>query len=300
MELYQINVAVATLWTSKDSARKIDVDAITNPVDIPKWLNSLTYETKLDLCNDNLVQSQVLLGEEAQVIEIDGDWAFCVIPSQSSKKDDRGYPGWIPLNQLRKKEEEENNYDQVAVVCQPTATLYEKPGNKWMEVSYQTKLPIVETLEEYSKVKVPSGYAYLKNEDIHIFKINEAPRQNGEIIIREAEKFIGLPYLWGGMSGFGFDCSGFSYTMCNAAGYIIARDAHEQADGGIDVDLQQIQPGDLLFFAYEEGKGHIHHVAIYYGEGEMIHSPNTGKSIVIEEIAGTYEKELCAARRYWI
>ncbi|QQZ08345.1 C40 family peptidase [Heyndrickxia vini] len=300
MELYQINVAVATLWTSKDSARQIDVDAISNPVDIPKWLHSLTYDTKLDLCNDNLVQSQVLLGEEVQVLEINGDWAFCVIPSQLSKKDDRGYPGWIPLNQLMKKEEEEDKFDQVAVVYQPIATLYKDPNNKWMEVSYQTALPIVEIREDYIKVKVPSGYGYLKNEDIHIFKANEIPKQNGEFIIHEAEKFIGLPYLWGGMSGFGFDCSGFSYSMCKAAGRIIARDAHEQADGGINVEIQHIQPGDLLFFAYDEGKGHIHHVAIYYGEGKMIHSPNTGKSIVIEEIAGTYKKELCAASRYWI
>lgn len=102
------------------------------------------------------------------------------------------------------------------------------------------------------------------------------------------------------MSSFGFDCSGFSYTMCKANGYIIPRDAHDQAASGEKVELHQLEPGDLLFFAYEEGKGSLHHVGIYYGDGKLLHSPNTGKTIEILEMAGTiYEKELCAARRYF-
>ena len=63
--------------------------------------------------------------------------------------------------------------------------------------------------------------------------------------------------------------------MCKANGYIIPRDAHDQAEAGKRIALNEMEPGDLLFFAYEEGKGSIHHVGIYYGEGKLIHSPNT-------------------------
>ncbi|MGE8205091.1 NlpC/P60 family protein [Heyndrickxia sp. NPDC080065] len=300
METYQINVAVATLWTSKESARDIDGDAISNPVHIHQWLKSLTYETRLDLCNSNLVQSQVLFGEEVEVIEMDGDWASVVIPSQPSKKDKRGYPGWINLNQLIKKEEKlKLEQEKVAIICQPTAILFESPDVKWMQLSYQTSLPVIEIQAHYVKVKVPTGFGYLLKEDIHIQEANRIPKRNGDSIVKEAEKFLGLPYLWGGMSSYGYDCSGFSHTMCKANGYLIARDAHEQAQDGVDISLQDLEPGDLLFFAYEEGKGFIHHVAIYYGNGQMIHAPNTGKSVEIVKIEGVYEKELCIARRYW-
>ncbi len=59
-----------------------------------------------------------------------------------------------------------------------------------------------------------------------------------------------------------------------------------------------MKAGDLLFFAYEEGKGAIHHVGLYVGGGKMLHSPKTGKSIEILTLKETiYEKELCAVRR---
>lgn len=86
-----------------------------------------------------------------------------------------------------------------------------------------------------------------------------------------------------------------------ATGRAIARDAHEQAKGGTTVPLGSIVPGDLLFFAHEEGKGVIHHVGIYAGEGKLLHSPKTGRPVELLDMEGTiYEKELCGARRYWM
>lgn len=90
--------------------------------------------------------------------------------------------------------------------------------------------------------------------------------------------------------------------MLKANGFIIPRDAADQATAGIEVDKDKAeswQVGDLLFFAYEEGKGRLHHVGIYYGNGLMIHSPTPGKAVEIIELAGTvHEKELCAVRRF--
>ncbi|MFC3884084.1 NlpC/P60 family protein [Bacillus songklensis] len=298
--VYLVDAAVATIWTNPDSPRGIDQGAVSNPVLLREWLDSLTFEALLDLCNSNLVQSQALCGQEVMVLEEKGDWVLVVVPEQPSSKNSHGYPGWMPKGQLKKKEEDYTG-NGVAVVTSPTSLLYHDDGSSWMELSFQTRLPLVEESEDWVKVKTPSGTGLLRKDGTAVYaSVVEIPKGNGQQIVEAGKAFLDLPYLWGGMSGFGFDCSGFSYAMCKANGYIIPRDAHDQAKEGENVALDQLKPGDLLFFAYDEGKGAIHHVGIYYGNGQMIHSPKTGKTIEVIDLKDTiYERELCAARRYW-
>lgn len=88
--------------------------------------------------------------------------------------------------------------------------------------------------------------------------------------------------------------------MHRAAGLVIPRDASDQAKSGTAIEREDLEPGDLLFFAYEQGQGYVHHVAIYYGDGQMIHAPKTGKTVEIITLRGTdYETEYWGARRYW-
>ncbi|WP_210366587.1 C40 family peptidase [Bacillus sp. REN3] len=297
-----VNVPVATLWTEPESAREIDHEAISIPVDLDAWLNKLTYEPRLQLCDNNLVQSQVLFGEIVLIVDEKDGWAKVVVPSQPSGKDTRGYPGWIPKVQLIQQSDWYIKDGPVAVITSKEALLYSEKEEQLLKLSYQTILPAIEDAVDRIRVKTPTGIGILRREDIAIYPSERSiPKQNGESIVNEGKQFVGLPYLWGGMSSFGYDCSGFSYNMCRANGYIIPRDAHEQAAAGNRVELTEIQPGDLLFFAYQEGKGKIHHVGIYYGDGKLLHSPSTGKNIEVIRLEGTiYEKELCAARRYWI
>ncbi|PWW20038.1 NlpC/P60 family protein [Cytobacillus oceanisediminis] len=296
-----VSVPVATLWTAFDSSRDIDREAVSNPVDLDSWLEKLTYEPRLELCDGNLVQSQVLYGQEVIVLEEKGDWARVIVPDQSSSKDERGYPGWIPKAQLVQKKDWGHDDSKVAVVQKKKAELYSEGQKRELILSYQTVLPVIKVDSEWITVQTPSGESLLKAEDVSVYEsMDSVPKGNGKDIVAAGEQFLNLPYLWGGMSSFGYDCSGFSYSMCKANGYIIPRDAHDQAEAGKPVELGALKPGDLLFFAYEEGKGKLHHVGIYYGKGKLLHSPNTGKTIEIIDLKGTiYEKELCAARRYW-
>ncbi|MCQ2009102.1 NlpC/P60 family protein [Sporolactobacillus sp. STSJ-5] len=88
--------------------------------------------------------------------------------------------------------------------------------------------------------------------------------------------------------------------MFYAGGYLIPRDADDQSILGKAVSFENVLPGDLLFFAYERGKGYVHHVGIYVGNGKMIHSPTPGAIISITELKESkYEEELCTIRRYW-
>jgi len=297
---YYVCVAVATVWTSYDSCREIDDNATSVPVKLDKWLEQLTYTRRLELCEKNLVQTQLLLGEEVYVTERKGKWAKIVIPSQFSSKDERGYPGWVPSHQLISQAEYSPLNKPTAVVTAAIATL--QLAEEALQISYQTQLPLLKEDKEWLEVQTPVGSGKIKRQDAVVIedRNRKATKGTGDMIIAAGEQFLNLPYLWGGMSAWGYDCSGFAYATHKANGYLIPRDATDQARRGKEVGLDSIQPGDLLFFAHEKGEGSIHHVGIWYGNGKMLHSPKTGKTVEIIELKGTlYEEELCAARRYY-
>ncbi|MGN7372810.1 C40 family peptidase [Bacillus halotolerans] len=285
--------AVANIWTAPDTPRPFDQTMLDPTVSIREWLNSMTYDQRLGLCTDNVIQTQVLFGEEVLVTAEQDEWVSVVVPGQSSRKDKRGYPGWMKKNQLKNTNLPQSNH--TVAITKPTAFLYGDTGDKEIELSFLTALPLIEEENGFFKVATPFGDRLLRQTDAALVQNKKG---TAEDIIQTGASFLGLPYLWGGISGFGFDCSGFMYSVFKANGYRIPRDAGDQAKTGKEVPLHDIGAGDLLFFAYEEGNGAIHHVGLSIGDGKMLHSPKTGKSIEIITLKDTgYEKELCAARR---
>ncbi len=113
----------------------------------------------------------------------------------------------------------------------------------------------------------------------------------GQAIVTDAERYLGVPYVWGGTSPqTGFDCSGLVQHVFGDLGVTIPRTADEQAQVGTPVaSLADAQPGDLLFF--EPGQngapaGEPGHVAIYIGNGQMIAAPETGENVQIQAVPG--------------
>lgn len=289
-----IAVSVANLWTNPNSSRQVDIPIVANPSDPTRWVHELSHTDRLELHENNLLQSQVLFGTTVWETERKGDWVKVVIPSQSTPKNPHGYPGWIPARQLAGPLPQ---LDHMIVVRAKHSTLLIEDTNEEVQLSFLTKLPLIEDLGTAFTVLTPLGRGRVSKSESCL--LTEST-QDGEALITFAEQFIGLDYLWGGMSSWGYDCSGFAYNMHLAGGYVIPRDASAQALEGKSIRLDQAKPGDLLFFAYENGKGRVHHVGFYYGEGQMLHAPKTGKQIELLDLAGTvYEKELCAVRRYW-
>jgi cell wall-associated NlpC family hydrolase len=109
-------------------------------------------------------------------------------------------------------------------------------------------------------------------------------------ILRTAECFLGVPYLWGGTTADGIDCSGFTQLVYRLNGVGLDRDADQQAVEGRSVS--SARPGDLFFFGDER----ITHTAIATGEREFLHAPQSGA--VVERATLTPARNLRAIRRY--
>ena len=100
-----------------------------------------------------------------------------------------------------------------AVIKKPTSWLYddEQLQEKFMEVSYNTRLPVVSQEGGATQIATPSdGEKWISSEEIAVFQSEQdIPKPTGETLVQSGEQFLSLPYLWAGTSGFGFDCSGF-------------------------------------------------------------------------------------------
>ena len=196
--------------------------------------------------------------------------------------------------------------DSVNVRSGPS-TQYQSYG----KVNYGETAVVLSFEDGWYKVEYPlaeSGVAYISADYVSLTPPAErantpvsfgdsATLSAGERVVKVAEQFLGLPYVYGGSTPAGFDCSGFTSYVFKQFGYNLNRSSYQQINNGIPVSKSELIPGDLVLFK-RQGASRIHHVGIYVGNGMMIHSPQTGDVIKYTSIvSGYYNNCYYAARR---
>jgi gamma-D-glutamyl-L-lysine dipeptidyl-peptidase len=293
-----VDVSVATAWVKPWYPRGVDKPALGNPAHPGAWVRDMSLAQKRWLVGR--LETQATYGTKVIVTGHWRNWTHVAIPSQPTNRDSRGYPGWIPTVQLTSTAPA--GAATVAVIRPATAWLWSSwngagvAGSRVMLASYGTSLPVVTAAPAYVKVRLIGGRAAaVRRADVVLHAAGASWGATRARVVAEARKFLGLPYLWAGVSGFGFDCSGFTYSVYRAYGLTLSRDADQQAVHGKPVARSALRPGDLVFFR-GSASGTISHVGMYVGGGKMINAPNTAARIRIEPIASF--AYYAGARRY--
>jgi cell wall-associated NlpC family hydrolase len=119
----------------------------------------------------------------------------------------------------------------------------------------------------------------------------------GPSAARAALAFLGVPYLWGGESPAGFDCSGLVHYVYARLGVVLPRVAEDQARVGAPVTRPAIRPGDAVFFA--DASGYVHHEGLALGGDLFVHAPHTGDVVRVSSLSEPYyARQFAGARRY--
>jgi len=226
---------------------------------------------------DSEVVSQAIYGSNIGILEERSGWAHV------RTADD--YKGWMEASSFRRLKPGEGRYamgGNVVDISSLFANIYRERDatthQPLMTVPFETKLEVMvesERQERWIQIRLADGRAgWVQRGDVAA----DTKRLDAAQTIALADWFVGLPYLWGGTSTFGFDCSGFTQMLCRRRGVVMPRDADLQArwSGSIPVDRNALEPGDLLFF----GETKVNHTGMYMGNGKFINATTHGRPMV--------------------
>jgi cell wall-associated NlpC family hydrolase len=234
------------------------------------------------------VVSQAIYGSNVTLLTARGEW--CKIQTADH------YRGWVPSRHLRLVQSGAG-YATAGVVVQVEslfANLYREPDvtkhKPVITIPFESRLEVIPddksgkrntpgkgSHEGWLQVRLPDKRsAWIQSSDV----VTDPKPLSIPESIELAKRFIGIPYLWGGTSSFGFDCSGFTQMLVRARGFNMPRDADKQAawTGVVPVDRKNLEPGDLLFFGASSRK--IDHTGMYIGDGQFIQDTTNGHPVI--------------------
>lgn len=216
--------------------------------------------------------SQVLFGEHFTVLEQNQKWS-------KIKLDFDDYEGWIDNKQFKPITEEQfNQLSKDSIVLNADLIEYiTSPSNLLLPIPLGASLSFL-------------NYEAINTENFNFEGLKTSGEKPKSNIINTAFMYMHAPYLWGGKTPFGIDCSGFTQMVYKLNGYKLQRDASQQANQGDALSfIEESEPGDLAFFDNEEGN--IIHVGIIMEDNYIIHASGKVRIDRLDHL-GIYNAEL--------
>jgi hypothetical protein len=242
------------------------------------------------------VVSQAIYGTNIEILEQRNNWARVRTPDE--------YTGWMYKASLWVSEKPYATTGTVAQVTSLFASVYRETDvmkhQPIVTVPFETRLEVVRDTKAgdapWLEVRLPDNHtAWIQATDVTI----RTEKLSIPETIALAKRFLGFPYLWGGTSSFGFDCSGFTQMLYRQRGVSLPRDADMQALASVlvPVEKNKLRPGDLLFFGSSPQK--VTHAGMYVGNGEFISATiHERPTIQIARLTDPrWAKEFVSARR---
>jgi len=234
--------------------------------------------------------TQLLIGEAVRVLDERQGWLLV-------RSEHDGYLGWSRAGALHLCDEQTVTKYQAAakwLMSVPLAPAYDGPARSAGmigQLPFGARLVPVETTPNFVWLRLPDGRVWWVAQADGLPKVQH-PRPTSAGIaatLERVRRLVGTPYLWGGRSPFGYDCSGLAQAFYRFMGVFIPRDADQQFAAGAPVDGTP-QPGDLLFFGGDDDDlidprhAHITHVAISLGGDDIIHANGTTWNIAYNSL----------------
>lgn len=219
--------------------------------------------------------SQLLFGELVEIIEKEGNWIKVICLWDE-------YEGWMDIKQIEPiltevYENYKSNSFYSLELIQPAAG-----SNHYLPITIGAALPDFDGIN----FRLNKNKYTFSGQAINPFSLEASP----DLICKIGRKFLYAPYLWGGRSPFGIDCSGLTQVVYKLAGIKLPRDASQQVEGGKTINIiDEAQPGDLAFF--ENKKGNITHVGILFPDRKILHASGRVRIDDIDHV-GIHNKEV--------
>ena len=235
----------------------------------PLWVVSSVADVRREGAHSAELLTQLIMGDSADLLKTEGDWHLVRLSD--------GYHGWIRSWYVREADAGEvAAYGNAArtIVTGNIGYILSAPDEKSLPVSEAvvgTRLIAAPASGAFRAVTLPGGRGGFMREEL-LADVDERMEPDRERLVRRSMRFLGIPYLWGGTTPKGFDCSGLVQRVFLMEGVALPRDSDRQALAGTLIPKERIEslaPGDLLFFG--EG-GKVGHVAIGIGNARFIHA----------------------------
>ena len=220
------------------------------------------------------LSSELYFGANLEVLEKKNHWVF------TRQKD--GYLGWAYKPYLS----EEVNGTPTHLITAPVIELRAEPGlnsKVLTRVVSGTGVTVQENNGEWTNI-IANKTGWIPSSALRAMKDTSQTTEARRIsLIKDSARMIGIPYLWGGTSGNGIDCSGFARLLHRWIGIEISRDADMQAAAAKRVE-PPFETGDLLFFGEGDDNRHVTHVGMSLGGWKMIHSSRTRNGVYVDDV----------------